>query len=258
MLVTVKGIVIGRREIGDNNCFLDVFTDKLGMVEVMAHGVKKLGGRNSAAASMFSYADFCLNKKGTSYYTINSTEPIYNFYDIANSLEAFSLAVYFADLIKYCATSEEEHGELLRFVCMAFYQLEKAKLPLDFIKSIFEFRFITHIGFMPDLRACQQCACYTDDVMYFLPNEGMIYCENCFKTFVRGTDSFQIDPTVLHILRYVAYSDNEKLFKFKISPKYEKIFSDITEFYLQSQLGRTFDTLRYYKDLQLDYFNQEE
>ncbi len=255
MLVTVKGLVIGRREVGDNNCFLDIFTDKLGMVEVMAHGVKKLGGKNSAASSMFSLAVFCLNKKNSGGYTLNSTEPVYNFYGISKSIESFSLAIYFADIIKYCATSEEEHGELLRFVCMAFYQLEKQKLDLEFIRSVFEFRFITHIGFMPDLRACQNCACYSDEVMYFLPNEGMFFCDDCYNTvaYARGKEVFEIDPTVLHILRYVAYSENEKLFKFKVTPRYEKLFSEISEYYLHAQLGRTFDTLKYYKSLKLDF-----
>ena len=36
MLITLKGLVIGQRSIGENSCFLDLFTDKLGMIEVMA------------------------------------------------------------------------------------------------------------------------------------------------------------------------------------------------------------------------------
>ena len=35
MLITLKGLVIGQRIIGENSCFLDLFTDKLGMIEVM-------------------------------------------------------------------------------------------------------------------------------------------------------------------------------------------------------------------------------
>ena len=35
MLITLKGLVIGQRIIGENSCFLDLFTDKLGMIEVI-------------------------------------------------------------------------------------------------------------------------------------------------------------------------------------------------------------------------------
>ena len=62
MLITLKGLVIGQRIIGENSCFLDLFTDKLGMIEVMAHGAKKIGGKNSGAASLFSYATFCVSR----------------------------------------------------------------------------------------------------------------------------------------------------------------------------------------------------
>ena len=156
MLITLKGLVIGQRIIGENSCFLDLFTDKLGMIEVMAHGAKKIGGKNSGAASLFSYATFCVSRSSKGY-TLNSAEPICSFYNISADIEALSLAAYFADIIKYCATSEEEHEDLLRFTCMTYFQLEKQKLPLRFIKAIFEFRFLSRIGFMPDLRACREC-----------------------------------------------------------------------------------------------------
>ena len=170
MLITLKGLVIGQRIIGENSCFLDLFTDKLGMIEVMAHGAKKIGGKNSGAASLFSYATFCVSRSSKGY-TLNSAEPICSFYNISADIEALSLAAYFADIIKYCATSEEEHEDLLRFTCMTYFQLEKQKLPLRFIKAIFEFRFLSRIGFMPDLRACRECIAYKSETMMFLPVE---------------------------------------------------------------------------------------
>ncbi len=254
MLITLNGIVVGERIVGENSSFLDIFTDKLGLVEVMAHGVKKVGGKNSSSASLFSYARFCLKKSGNRY-TINSTEPICSFYNISSSIEALSLAAYFAEVIRYCATSEEEHSELLRFVCMTYYQLSKQKLSLQFIKAVFEFRFITHIGFMPDLRACRECICYTHERMYFLPNDGFIICSDCYDEISEvSSDAFQLNPTVLHTLRYVAYSPEEKLFNFKISPENERYFAAVTEYYLLTQLNRSFPTLEYYKNITLNQF----
>lgn len=252
MLITLNGLVIGERIIGENSCFLDVFTDKAGMIEVMAHGVKKLNGKNSGAASLFSYSKFCLSRNGAKY-TINSAEPICSFHGISKSIEALSLAAYFAEVIKYCATSEEDHSDLLRFVCMTFFQLQKQKLSLPFIKAIFEFRFITHIGFMPDLRACHECICYTSDVMYFLP-QGAIYCGDCYEEldFLHEQNAFLLSPTVLHTLRYVAYSDTEKIYSFKISEDSERIFSAVAEYYLLTQLNRSFNTLDYYKNIMIN------
>ena len=196
MLITLKGLVIGQRIIGENSCFLDLFTDKLGMIEVMAHGAKKIGGKNSGAASLFSYATFCVSRSSKGY-TLNSAEPICSFYNISADIEALSLAAYFADIIKYCATSEEEHEDLLRFTCMTYFQLEKQKLPLRFIKAIFEFRFLSRMGF-------------------------------------------------------VAYSETDKMYRFRISKENEKLFSAIAEFYLLAQLNRSFPTLDYYKNIAIE------
>ncbi len=53
MLYTYDGIVVGRREIGDNSCFIDILTDEQGIVEATAHGAKKM---NSALLSSKSEA----------------------------------------------------------------------------------------------------------------------------------------------------------------------------------------------------------
>ena len=52
MLVTVEGIVVGKRDIGENNCFLDILTDKYGVIEVTAHGVKKVNSRNAPSVGV--------------------------------------------------------------------------------------------------------------------------------------------------------------------------------------------------------------
>ena len=237
MLITLKGLVIGQRIVGENSCFLDLFTDKLGMIEVMAHGAKKIGGKNSGAASLFSYATFCVSRSSKGY-TLNSAEPICSFYNIS------------ADI----ATSEEEHEDLLRFTCMTYFQLEKQKLPLRFIKAIFEFRFLSRIGFMPDLRACRECIAYKSETMMFLPVEGIIYCSDCFEEHSELVEKnvFALNPTLLHTLRYVAYSETDKMYRFRISKENEKLFSAIAEFYLLAQLNRSFPTLDYYKNIAIE------
>ena len=143
---------------------------------------------------------------------------------------------------------------MLRFTCMTYFQLEKQKLPLRFIKAIFEFRFLSRIGFMPDLRACRECIAYQSETMMFLPVEGVIYCSDCFEEHGEFAEKnvFALNPTLLHTLRYVAYSDTEKMYKFRISQENEKLFAAIAEFYLLAQLNRSFPTLDYYKNIALD------
>ena len=114
---------------------------------------------------------------------------------------------------------------------MTYFQLEKQKLPLGFIKAIFEFRFLSRIGFMPDLRACRECIAYQSDTMMFLPVEGVIYCSDCYEEHseLLEKNAFALNPTLLHTLRYVAYSDTDKMYKFRISKENEKLFCAVSD-----------------------------
>ncbi len=90
--------------------------------------------------------------------------------------------------------------------------------------------------------------------MMFLPVEGVIYCLDCYEehTELLEKNAFALNPTLLHTLRYVAYSDTDKMYRFRISKENEKLFSAIAEFYLLSQLNRSFSTLDYYKNIVIE------
>ena len=141
MLVTVEGIVIGKRDIGENNCFLDVLTDKYGVIEATAHGVKKVNSKNASSVGLFSYSKFCFNKTNL-HYSVNSAEPKCSFFGLSSDLKKFSLAVYFADIIKYTSAAEQSGEDILRFFAITLYKLEKENADCEIIKGAFEFRKI--------------------------------------------------------------------------------------------------------------------
>ena len=83
MLVTYDGIVVGRREIGDSNLYLDILTEEQGIIEALAHNAKKINSSLLSSASLFAYSTFCFNcNEKTGRYTINSAKPKYSFHEI--------------------------------------------------------------------------------------------------------------------------------------------------------------------------------
>ena len=251
MLVTVDGIVLGRRDVGENNCFLDVLTNEFGVIEVTAHGVKKLNSKNASATGLFSYATFCLNKSRYTY-SINSTTPKYSFYKLSSDLRKLSLAVYFADIIKFTSATEQGDGNILRFFAVTLYKLEKEGADLSLVKAIFELRIASMLGFMPDLRACSECACYEHEKMIFIWDESKIICEDCFDSYFSESLHYLLSPSLLYAMRYVVYSPFEKVYSFSLKGETAERFYYFAESYLQRQLGRDFKSLDYYKNLK-DY-----
>ncbi|MCL1880609.1 MAG: DNA repair protein RecO [Oscillospiraceae bacterium] len=148
MLITVDGLVISRREFGDSSCFIDVLTSELGVIEVTAKGVKKLNSPLSTATALFSYCTFCFNKNERNLkYTLNSAKIKLTFHELSKELEKLSLASYFAELVKFTATPEQESGKILRYLLMALYDLMRDKYTIAKIKSDFERRLAKELGF---------------------------------------------------------------------------------------------------------------
>ncbi len=246
MLVTVEGIVIGRRTIGENNCFIDVLTDEYGVIEATAHGIRKLTSKNAGACGLFSYSRFCFAKTGVNY-TLNSAEPKYSFYGISSDLEALSLAAYFAEVLKDTATAEQESKGLIRFMSVSLYEIEKRRLPLSQIKAVFELRLAAMLGFAPDLRACRECVCYESEEMYLDFSDSTIICGNCAKG--KAGDFERLTPSVLYAMRFIVYSPLEKIYRFSLPSVQLAKLSEICEKYLLGQLERSFRSLDYYKSI---------
>ncbi|MCM1055143.1 MAG: DNA repair protein RecO [Bacteroides sp.] len=249
MLVTVSGIVIGKRDIGENNCFLDVLTDKYGVIEATAHGVKKLNSKNASSAGLFSYSKFCFNKTDLRY-TLNSAEPVCSFFGLSADLKKFSLAVYLAEIIKYTSASEQNGEDILRFFAITLYELERENADCGVIKAAFEFRIAAMLGFLPDLRACRGCGEYLNGKMYFSSEGGNLVCEQCKNREDNIYEELkELLPDLLHTMRFVVYSAAERVYGFTLKGKTRKEFSAFAEEYLLTQLGRGFKTLDYYKKL---------
>ena len=254
MLVTVEGIVVGRRDVGENNCFLDILTSEYGVIEAVAHGVRKQGSKNASATGLFSYSVFCLNKTNLRY-SVNSTQPKYSFFGLSSDIKKLSLAVYFADVIKYTSAAEQQVGEILHFFAVTLYRLEQEKTDCAVIKAVFELRIMSMLGFMPDLRACRSCGEYAREKMFFSVDENNLFCGDCAKeTSNMGEETIDLSPTLLHTMRYVVFSPVEKVYGFTLGGITKTQFSEFSEQYLLRQLGRSFKTLDYYKKTEENFY----
>jgi len=247
MLFTTEGVVIRERSVGENDKFVDILTKTLGIIEVNIKGVKKITSKSSSSTGLFAYSKFCFSKRGDRYF-LNSCEPIKIFYEIRLDIEKYALASYFADILKFAVVSEEPADVVLRLFLNTLHFLSCENRSKDFLKSIFELRLLTEIGLMPNLVACKSCIEYSSENVYFNILDGFFICENCFDG-IQNEYLIKISKSILHTMRFIVFSEFDKLFNFNISIKCQEILSYITEKYLATHLNREFKTLVFYKSL---------
>jgi len=247
MLITTAGVVIRERQIGENDKFVDILTEKNGVIEVSVKGVKKINSTNSAATQLYTYSNFCIKKKNDRYY-LNSSEQIKNFYGIRMDIDKLSLACYFSEVIAYAVPNEESSGEILRLLLNTLYFLSNSTRDLPFLKSIFELRFVCELGMMPNVTACIECGRFEGEKMFFDLTGGCFYCENCFGD-AESDNIVSLTPAVLSAVRHIVLADFNRLYNFKISPLSQNKLSHVAEQYLLTHVGRSFRTLDFYKSM---------
>lgn len=247
MLIKTRGLVLKQRNIGENDRILTVLTQDRGVIEMSARGVKRMKSRLSGATQTLCYSEFCLYE-GKNYFSVNSAETLYSFYDLRLDVVKLSLAAYFCDIAAFISPPAETGKGFLRFLLNTLSLLEKDKRQPALLKGIFELRVMALSGFMPDLVCCSGCGCYESEKMYFLPIEGLLYCDSCAeKELSSDIIKYTVPAAVLYAMRHVIYSEDERVFAFKLTGKSLEQFGFITENYLLIHTEGKFKSLDIYR-----------
>ena len=256
MLFTYDGIVVGRREIGESNCFLDILTDEQGIIEATAHGVKKINSSLLGSCGLFSYATFCLNKTKLRY-TVNSAKPKRSFHELGSDIEKLALGSYFAQAVRFCTPQEQAQftgnsDSLVRFFAIALYEAEMAQSAarLSAVKAAFELRYSCMLGYFPDLLGCCNCGAFEHQEMFFLPDSGELICGDCFDREYRGR-YYVLTPEMLAAMRNIVYARLDRAFRFSVSDSASLMLERVTENYFLSRTERTFTALDYFKSIRV-------
>lgn len=249
MLIKTQGIILKQRNIGENDRILILLTRDLGLIEASAKGVKRLKSHLAGATQPLCYSEVCLYK-GKNYYSLNSAETLHSFYNLRLDVISLSLAFYFCDIIRFVSPAAEGAWGYLRFLLNTLSLLEQGKKPAALLKSVFELRMMSMMGFMPDLVCCTCCACYESELMYFLPLESKIVCQNCIpRICTENTLKYMLPPATLYAMRHIVYSEEEKLFRFRLMGKSLDQLNFITENYILIHTDGQFKSLDLYKQM---------
>lgn len=244
MRLQTDGLVIKSRNIGEADRLVTILTREHGIVNAFVRGARKMKGRMVSSTQQFAYSNFVLFC-GKDAFVVDEAETIRIFFRFGNNdgIEKISLAYYFAELALALSPQGDNAEGFLRLLLNSLSFLADGKRQPAFLKAVLELRFLSMAGYMPNLLACEECGAFITDVMYFLPENGSIYCADCPKP----NGGVEVGKGVVSAMRHIIYSEFEKLFAFSLPPESEAKLTYITEKYLFTQTQRRFQTLDFYK-----------
>ncbi len=242
MLIKTSGIVIKENNVGEQDRLITILTEKLGVIKAFARGARNIKSKSLSATRLFCYSDITLSCTKDKY-VIRETEAKKNFFNIGSDIEKIALCQYFSQLIMELAPAEENAKDYLRLMLNAVNYICKGTKPARQIKAVFEMRLLSMAGYMPDLQACALCGAFESPEMFFNTYTGELYCSEC------GGSGSRIDINIVTALRYIIYSDFEKLFAFSVSDKCLDGLYRVSEKFLVHQTQRNYTTLDFYHSL---------
>lgn len=256
MDITCDGIIIRETAYGEKDKIVTFLTAEYGKITVLAKGVRNISSKNSHAVQLFCFSNFEMTEKGGRY-TLKTATVINSFYGVRDSIEAFSLASYFADVCSTVCSENNDEKEMLRLMLNCFYALSKLKeIPLWKVKAVFEVKCMQINGLSPELSCCLECGKEIDSCIdsngdfRFVFSEGGIFCSECAES-VQPEITLKISKDVLFALCSVVSLPQGTMLKFDISdnPLVITEFCSLCEKYLSYQTARRYETLAFYKSV---------
>lgn len=244
-MIKTNALVIREAAQGENNKILTLLTAQNGVITALSKGARKINGKKAGSSQLFAYCLFSIEQRKGRYY-IQSAEPIHIFYDLRNSLSRLALASYFMQIIYECVMENQESGSILKLTLNTLFFLETGGRSEEILKSIFELRFLTLAGMMPDVSKCRICHDYMPKDVFFLADRGCICCGKCLEGGRGNRFIFPLDKTLLHTIRHITQVREDKLFSFRIPPESEREIYKISECYVYLRLQRRFSALDFY------------
>lgn len=197
-LYRVEAIVIRRRDWGEADRLLTLFTREQGKIQAVAKGARKPTSRKAGHLELFTRSRLLIART-RSIDIITQAETAEAYRPLRASLEASTLAHYFAELLDRFTGEAQSDQDLFDLLSSGLSWLCEAE-DLRLVARFYELRLLDLAGFRPELHRCPDCGDTLEPANgYFSPLEGGVLCPGCGA---HRRDALTLSLKAFKVLRY--------------------------------------------------------
>lgn len=207
-LYRTRAVVLSRRDQGDADRILTVFTPELGKRELIAKGARKTTSRKAGHLEPFTHTALLVAQART-WDIITEAVTVESFRHLRTELEAIACAGYLCELIASFTEADDDSRPLWELLLFGLRTLDEfssgvAQFDLRLLLRWFDLHLLNVTGFQPQLFVCLSCE---DDLQptinYLSLSEGGVFCPRCA---VQRNDVEALELDVFKVLRYLQRS----------------------------------------------------
>lgn len=209
-------IIIKRRDFGESDRLLTIFTPYHGKVDVIAKGARKAISTKTGHVELFTQADMLIHR-GRDLDIAAQVEMVKPYLVLREDLQRGAYANYAAELLdRFTPEGEEEHPELYQLLEETLQRLCDENDPRLVIR-FYELHLLALVGFRPELTECV----YTHEAIlpedqFFSYAEGGVVSPTGAK---HATSLVSISVMLLKLLRFMQRSPYQQITALEISPQ---------------------------------------
>ncbi len=144
----VEGIVIKRKNLGEADRILTVFTKHRGKIQVKAKGVRKITSRRSAHTELLNLSLLSIYDNSR-FPILTEIVSIDSFEGIKDNLSKVGFAYHICELIDGLCAEKQENADIFDLIKDTFKKMELTA-DLDGIIDDFEIKLLRMLGFMSE------------------------------------------------------------------------------------------------------------
>lgn len=247
MHLTTNALVLREANYKESDKILTLLTEQEGKLTVSARGCRKKGSPIAAACQMLVWGEFTLYEfQGR--WSVKETASERLFDGVRVDLEKLSLASFLTEVTEALAEEGQPDPALLSMTLNCLHALDKLSVPLEQVKTAFEWRVMALAGYEPQLERCGVCFREQPDEPHIHLGAGTVHCASCRDRLEEGI-SMPLTVSALAALRHIVWGPRRRLLSFRLDGDGMKRLSEASEAYLLTRLERGFRTLDFYKSI---------
>lgn len=244
-LYKTDAIVLRRRDLGEADKVLVLYTPYLGKLSAVAKGVRRPTSKLGGHVELLTHSLMML-ARGRNLDIVTQSQILRSFPGLRADLERASYAFYAAELVDRFTEEHIENQPLFRLLLNLLTHLEETDSP-DLALRHFEMHLLGLVGYRPELRRCLACNTDLRPVSnFFGSGAGGMLCPVCGT---RDRLARPISLNALKVLRFLQDAPSVGEARVNLDPRLSKELEGILTEYITYLLEGEVKSMRFLREL---------
>ncbi|MBK5107832.1 MAG: DNA repair protein RecO [Anaerolineales bacterium] len=233
-----EAIVISHKDWGEADRMLWLYTRKLGKVQAIAKGVRKMRSRKAGHLEPFTCSNLMF-ARGRTFLIVTQAETVAPFLDLREDLLKVGYAAYISELLDRFTYEEDDNHLIYQLLKDTLTRIDGEPEPYPAVRY-FEIHLLDLLGYKPELTNCVNCdSLIQPEDQFFSISLGGVVCPRCGS---RIQDARPISMNTLKYLRHFQRSSYREATRATLPPELNRDLEQFMQRYITYILERDLNT----------------